>query len=261
MRRSPACWPPSPGPLISAETLAGFATVLRRKQRPFASDRRVLDTCGTGGDGLGTFNISSLAAVVAASCGALVAKHGNRGASSPVGSADFFRELGVPVDVPSRGQRSAPAGHGFLLPLCPHLPWRHAPRRKGAQRAGHQERHEPRRPAVQPGGCLLPAHRGLRRRAPADRWRRRPTCWACAGSWPCTEKTAWTRSRCARARASWRWMRRGPARLHPHPGGVRHPALPAWRRSTAARRRRTPRTAMAVLGGRRPDGDPRRGRC
>ncbi len=116
--------------LVTAETLAGFAAVLRRKKRPFASDRRVLDTCGTGGDGLGTFNISSLAAIVAASCGALVAKHGNRGVSSPCGSADFFRELGLPVDAPAPVSEQLLKTTGFCFLFAPtfHGAMRHVAR-------------------------------------------------------------------------------------------------------------------------------------
>ncbi len=118
------------GGLVTAESLAGFATVLRRKKKPFASDRRVLDTCGTGGDGLGTFNISSLAAIVAASCGALVAKHGNKGASSPVGSADFFRALGVAVDAPPKAAEDMLREEGFCFLFAPlyHGAMRHAAR-------------------------------------------------------------------------------------------------------------------------------------
>jgi anthranilate synthase/phosphoribosyltransferase len=121
------------GPLIDPSTLAGFATVLRRKKAPFASDRRVLDTCGTGGDGLGTFNISSLAAIVAASCGALVAKHGNRGVSSPAGSADFFRALGVPVDATPAASAALLADTGFCFLFAPsyHGAMRHASRARG----------------------------------------------------------------------------------------------------------------------------------
>jgi anthranilate synthase/phosphoribosyltransferase len=117
-------------PLISAEVLAGLAAVLRRKKPAFASDHRLLDTCGTGGDGLGTFNISSLAAVVAASCGARVAKHGNRGVSSPSGSADFFRELGLPVDAPLRDVEALLRDTGFCFLFAPtfHGAMRHAAR-------------------------------------------------------------------------------------------------------------------------------------
>ena len=118
------------GKLISPEVLAGFATVLRRKKKPFSCDRRVLDTCGTGGDGMGTFNISSLAAVVAASCGALVAKHGNRGVSSRSGSAEFCRELGIPVDVqPGESERLLrETGFCFLFAPTYHGAMRHAAR-------------------------------------------------------------------------------------------------------------------------------------
>ncbi len=116
------------GNLITPDTLAGFASVLRRKKKAFASDRKVLDTCGTGGDGLGTFNISSLAAIVAASCGALVAKHGNRAASSLCGSAEFYREMGVPVDVPPAVSEKLLRDTGFCFLFAPtyHGAMRHA---------------------------------------------------------------------------------------------------------------------------------------
>jgi len=118
------------GKLITPEVLAGFAAVLRRKKRPFQSDRRVLDTCGTGGDGLGTFNISSLAAIIAASCGAFVAKHGNRGVSSPSGSADFYRELGVAVDAATAASEELLRRTGFCFLYAPiyHGAMRHAAR-------------------------------------------------------------------------------------------------------------------------------------
>ena len=118
------------GPLIGPEVLAGFASVLRRKKQPFLNDRKVLDTCGTGGDGLATFNISSLAAIVASSCGARVAKHGNRGVSSPCGSAEFFRELGVPVDVPAASSEELLRDTGFCFLFAPlyHGAMRHAVR-------------------------------------------------------------------------------------------------------------------------------------
>jgi len=121
------------GPRITAEVLAGLASVLQRKRRPFQSDRRVLDTCGTGGDGLSTFNISSLSAIVAAACGALVAKHGNRGVSSPSGSADFFRALGVPVDAPAAQSESLLRDTGFCFLFAPqyHGAMRHAARARG----------------------------------------------------------------------------------------------------------------------------------
>src|SRR6478736_2011225 len=77
-----------------ARTMRARATKLSRTYAP------VFDTCGTGGDGANTFNVSTVAALVLAACGVRVAKHGNRSASSRCGSADLFEELGVRVDAP-----------------------------------------------------------------------------------------------------------------------------------------------------------------
>src|SRR2546429_6931678 len=88
---------------------------------PIDVDGDLLDTCGTGGDGLATFNISTLSAIVAAACGAKVAKHGNRAASSLCGSADVLEQLGVKIDLaPERVARCIEeAGIGF--PFAPVL--------------------------------------------------------------------------------------------------------------------------------------------
>ncbi len=82
----------------TAEELAGFTESMRAVMLPVAcSSRPLIDTCGTGGDGLGTFNISTTVALVAAGAGATVAKHGNRSITSRSGSADVLEALGVKV--------------------------------------------------------------------------------------------------------------------------------------------------------------------
>lgn len=118
----------------TAEEIAGCASVLQKKRTPITISRPVLDTCGTGGDGLGTFNISSLSALAAAACGATVAKHGNRAVSSKSGSADFYRELGLAIDLPPQHSQQLIEEHGFGFLFAPiyHSAMRHAgvPRRE-----------------------------------------------------------------------------------------------------------------------------------
>jgi len=85
----------------TVEEIAGCARAMReRVVRVDAGGGTVLDTCGTGGDGQGTFNVSTVTAIVAAACGAKVAKHGNRAASSKCGSSDLLEALGVRIEVP-----------------------------------------------------------------------------------------------------------------------------------------------------------------
>jgi anthranilate phosphoribosyltransferase len=123
---------------VEVHELAGFAQVMRRHAtRVFAEHAalpaNMVDTCGTGGDGANTFNISTAAAIVAAAAGARVAKHGNRAATSLSGSADVLEELGVRIDLPfeSYGQAIREIGIGFLFAQAAHTATRHAaPARK-----------------------------------------------------------------------------------------------------------------------------------
>lgn len=82
----------------SAEEIAAFAKSLRSISHQILAPEGAVDTCGTGGDGTGTFNISTTAAFVVAGAGVPVAKHGNRFASGRCGSADVLEQLGVPIN-------------------------------------------------------------------------------------------------------------------------------------------------------------------
>jgi len=84
----------------TAEELEGFARVMREKATKVMCKKNTLvDTCGTGGDGSNTFNVSTVAGIVAAGAGCRVAKHGNRSVSSNCGSADILQFLGVNIDI------------------------------------------------------------------------------------------------------------------------------------------------------------------
>jgi anthranilate phosphoribosyltransferase len=118
----------------STDEITGFARTARAMATPIQVDGDLLDTCGTGGDGLATFNISTLSAIVAAASGAKVAKHGNRAASSMCGSADVLEQLGVKIDLAPEGVARCieEAGIGFLFAPVFHPSFRFAgvPRRE-----------------------------------------------------------------------------------------------------------------------------------
>lgn len=119
----------------TVDEVTGLAAVMREKATPIAVGRSpIVDTCGTGGDGSHTFNISTAAAFVVAGAGVAVAKHGSRAASSQCGSADVLRELGVNVDAdPAVVARCVDdVGIGFLFAVRLHGAMKHAigPRRE-----------------------------------------------------------------------------------------------------------------------------------
>ncbi|NJN66903.1 MAG: anthranilate phosphoribosyltransferase [Chloroflexaceae bacterium] len=97
--------------------IAGMAKVMHEKATPVPFDGPAVDTCGTGGDGSKTFNISTTAAFVVAGAGLTVAKHGNRAMSSSAGSADVLEQLGVKIDLDARGVARClhEAGIGFMF--------------------------------------------------------------------------------------------------------------------------------------------------
>ncbi len=119
----------------SADIIAGAAQAMREAFTPVASTRSdAVDTCGTGGDGLHTFNISTTAAFITAGAGVPVAKHGNRGVSSPSGSADVLKELGVDISIPASAMSRCldEVGIAFLFAPSLHPAMKHAigPRRE-----------------------------------------------------------------------------------------------------------------------------------
>src|SRR5579872_1990526 len=109
----------------TADELTGFAEAMRALSLPIPlTDQErasLVDTCGTGGDGLGTFNISTGAALVTAAAGAKVAKHGNRGITSKCGSADVLEAMGVPVALTPEQSADCLRATGFTFLYAPAL--------------------------------------------------------------------------------------------------------------------------------------------
>ena len=163
----------------TADEIAGAPT--RCESTSFRCDRRdrpLVDVVGTGGDGADTFNVSTAAALVAAAAGAAVAKHGNRAASSPCGSADVLEALGLTLEQPPERIAAVHRRARLRLHVRPCAPSRHAPRRAGPAGARCAHRVQRAGAAVEPGGgvrrrlrCVLAGSRARLRRV-AGRARR-----------------------------------------------------------------------------------------
>jgi len=119
----------------TVDEITAFTRVMREKATRIEHQaENVVDTCGTGGDGAHTFNISTAAAIVAAAAGAVVAKHGNRSVSSSCGSADVLKELGVNIEIEKEKVEKCidEVGIGFLFAPLLHKAMKYAigPRRE-----------------------------------------------------------------------------------------------------------------------------------
>ncbi|RXF74683.1 anthranilate phosphoribosyltransferase [Hansschlegelia zhihuaiae] len=111
----------------TVDEIAGAVAAMRARMTPVAAPADAVDVVGTGGDGAGSVNVSTCAALVVAGCGVTVAKHGNRALSSKSGSADVLKALGVDVDLPPERIAAciAEAGIGFMFAPNHHSAMRH----------------------------------------------------------------------------------------------------------------------------------------
>lgn len=104
---------------VNAEEICGFIDAMRERMVRLPYKGKAIDTCGTGGDKSGTFNISTASAVLLAGGGVAVAKHGNRAATSKCGSADVLEALGIPVDLPPEKAVERLDAHNFAFLFAP----------------------------------------------------------------------------------------------------------------------------------------------
>lgn len=104
---------------VTVDEVCGFIDAMRERMTTLKYEGQAIDTCGTGGDKSGTFNISTAAAILLAAGDVSVAKHGNRAATSKCGSADVLETLGIPIDLAPAAAQKALAEHGFAFLFAP----------------------------------------------------------------------------------------------------------------------------------------------
>jgi len=111
----------------TVEEITGAVSAMRAKMLTVNAPAGAIDIVGTGGDGSGSYNVSTLASIIAAACGVPVAKHGNRAASSRSGAADALAVLGVKIGLPPEGVERCirEAGIGFMMAPSHHAAMRH----------------------------------------------------------------------------------------------------------------------------------------
>jgi anthranilate phosphoribosyltransferase len=103
----------------SVEEIVGAAMAMRSTMTRIKAPPNAIDLCGTGGDGKGSYNVSTAASLIVAACGIPVAKHGNRNASSRSGTADVLEELSLPIDLPPAEAQTALQNDGFAFLFAP----------------------------------------------------------------------------------------------------------------------------------------------
>jgi anthranilate phosphoribosyltransferase len=109
------------------EEITGAVAAMRARMLKVRAPEGAIDIVGTGGDGAGSYNVSTLASIIVAACGVPVAKHGNRAASSKSGASDVLTALGVKIGLPPEGVERciAEAGVGFMMATTHHAAMRH----------------------------------------------------------------------------------------------------------------------------------------
>ena len=233
--------------------VAGAAMALRQHMTPIRTSRtELLDTCGTGGDGCGTFNISTAAALVAAAAGVAVAKHGNRAATSRSGSADVLAALGVNVEADVACVEACLEELGICFCFAPllHQAMRHVAAVR--KRLGMPTIFNILGPLANPAGAPLQLL-GVGRANCSRCWPRPWSCWAPGGAWSSTAATAWTKSPSA-VRPRWSRCRRRAAAILLDAGRFR----PACRRPHGTRSGRAgPECRDHPRRARRPPGPAR----